>query len=68
MSTKALAALVTVGVVMGFLMVEDGVSWAAAVSSNDAAARADANLMRTMVMVMWRRNVDGKVNGEAPVL
>lgn len=48
-STKALARRVTVGVVMGFLMVVDGVSSAAAVSRIEAAARADANLMRTMV-------------------
>jgi hypothetical protein len=48
----AFAALVTVGVVMWFLMVVDGVSSAAAVSSIDAAARTDTNLMRTMVTVM----------------
>jgi hypothetical protein len=47
----ALAGLVTVGVVMWFLMVVLGVS-AAAVSSIDAAASMDANLMRTMVAVM----------------
>jgi hypothetical protein len=50
----ALAATVVVGVVMGFLMeVVVGVSSAAAVSSIDAAARTDTNLMRTMVAVMW---------------
>jgi hypothetical protein len=48
----ALAGLVTVGVVMWFLMVVLGVSAAAAVSSIDAAASMDANLMRTMVAVM----------------
>jgi hypothetical protein len=51
MLTMALAGLMTVGVVMGFLMVEVGVSSAATVSSIDAAARADTNLMRTMVVV-----------------
>jgi hypothetical protein len=51
----ALAATVVVGVVMGFLMlVVVGVSSAAAVSSIDAAARTDTNLIRTMVAVMWR--------------
>jgi hypothetical protein len=49
----ALAGSVVVGVVMGFFMIV-GVAvvvCAAAVSSSDAAARADANVMRTMVAV-----------------
>jgi hypothetical protein len=59
MVVMALAALVTVGVVMWFLTVVEGVSSAAAaVSSTAAAARADVNLMSTMVVEMgclWRR-------------
>jgi hypothetical protein len=51
MLLMALAGLVTVGVVMWFLMVVVGVS-AAAVSSIDAAASMDANLMSTMIAVM----------------
>jgi hypothetical protein len=50
----ALAAIVVVGVVIGFLMVVEGVSSAATVSSIEAAARTDTNLMRTMVAVMGR--------------
>ena len=49
----SLAGRVTVGVVMGFLIVVVGVSpWAAAVSSIDAAAKADTSLMRTMAVVL----------------
>jgi hypothetical protein len=50
--TMALAGLVTVGVVIGFLMVVEGVSSAATVSSIEAAARTETNLMRTMIAVM----------------
>jgi hypothetical protein len=52
MLTIAAAALVVVGVVIGFLMVVEDVSSAATVSNIEAAARTETNLMRTMVAVM----------------
>lgn len=49
MLVMALAGFVTVGVVMGFLMVGVPVS-AEAMATMEAAARADANLKETMVV------------------